>query len=50
MSNALWVLSDVIWSLIVALPLVASITYIEYSTMRKRGSPGFGVYQWLAGL
>lgn len=44
------VLSDVIWSVIVALPLEASSTYLEYSTMSKTGSQCFGVYQQLAGL
>lgn len=48
--GALRVLSDVIWSVIVALPLEASSTYLEFSTMNKTGSPFFGVYQCLAGL
>lgn len=50
MVGALWVLIDVIWSVIVALPLEASSTYLEYSTMSKTGSQCFGVDQHLAGL
>lgn len=36
--GALRVLRSVIWSLIVVLPLEASSTYHEYSTMSTRGS------------
>lgn len=42
--GALWVLCDVIWSVIVALPLEALSTYLKYSTMSKTGSQCFGVY------
>lgn len=48
--GALRVLSDVIWSVIVELPLEASGTYLECSTISKTGSQYFGVDQRLAGL
>lgn len=48
--DAFWVLSDVIWSVIVVLPLEASRICLKYSTMSKTGSQCFGIDQHLAGL